>query len=676
MSAPKIIAVDVGGTFTDVVAVEDGRISVAKVATNSASSDKSVLAGAQMLGVDTAGVFNLASTAGLNAVLTRRLPKVGILTTYGHRDILDRGSLVRPLEALTDPTWRRNFGDAGGRPVIPRYLRRGIKERLNPQGEIFIPLDEAQARAELAVLRGCGVQGVAICLLHAYRNGVHEQRLRELLREELGDIPCSISSETSPLIREYFRASTTVMDVLMKVIYGDYTRRLDEGLGALGFRGEFNYSDCSAKLLPFDYAMQRPYQLLMGGPAGGAVSAAHFGKVIGDTNLLCADVGGTSVDISVIVDGDPWASSTFELEHDMVVNATSINIVTLGAGGGSIINATPEGDIATGPDSAGAVPGPACYGDGGQRPTVTDAALAIGILTEDGFLGGRKQLRRDLSMQAFEALETGLPVAERIRYGWNMAVNNVAEGMLNIAIRRGIDPRDFSLIACGAAGPMLLPCLLDHYPIRRVIVPPFPGLFSALGLVSTDRVYTDHCGRYMLLNADAAPVLNALYHDMEDRLLGKIGLERSQVRLVRSFDARFQGQSWETPLIEASDGPIDAAAVEAMIDRFRTTYEKLNANRFDQLPVEAVTYRVQAILPAAKVDYPETAPGGGAPSGRVFTLDYLYDQPVQATEYQRDALRAGDRLAGPAVVREEMSTSFVPVGRTLSVGTHGELIIE
>ena len=670
----KIIAVDVGGTFTDVVAVEDGKITTAKVATIPASSDKSVLAGARALGVTDAAIFNLASTAGLNAVLTRRLPKVGFLITMGHRDVLDRGSLVRPLEAITDPSWRRNFGDAGGRPIVPRYLRRGIRERLNAQGEVFIPLDEAQAREEIELLKRCEVQGVAICLLHAHRNDAHEQRLRELVREILGDIPCSISSETSALIREFHRASTTVMDVLMKNIYGDYTKRLQAGLNEVGFTGEFNYADCSANLLPSDYAMQRPYQLLMGGPAGGAVSAAHFGGVIGDTNLLCADVGGTSTDISVIVDGVPWSAPTFEIEHDLVVSATSIHIVTLGAGGGSLVMATAEGDIATGPDSCGAEPGPACYGDGGTRPAVTDAALAIGILTPGGFLGGKKRLHPDLALKAFESLDTPLPLTQRIRYGWNMAINNIAEGLLNISIGRGIDPRDFSLVACGAAGPMILPCLLDQFPIRRVIVPPYPGLFSALGLISTDRVYSDHRGHYMVLDASSAPILNRMYETMEARLREKVGAPG--LRVVRTFDARFLGQSWETPLIEAPAGVIDAAAVQTMIETFRTTYEKLNANRFDNLSVESVTYRVQMILPAAKVTYPRAEPGAKPQPIGETTLRYLYDTPRQAFEYDRESLGIGATIAGPAVIREAMSTTFVPDGRTATIGGHREIIIE
>ncbi len=669
-----IVAVDVGGTFTDVVGIENGRIVTAKVPTEARASEQSVLDGAAQVGIERAGMFNLASTAGLNAVITRRLPKVGFLTTFGHRDILNRGSLVRPFESVCDPDWRRAFGDAAD-PLVPRYLRRGIKERMTASGEVFIPLDEAQAREQLRLLARSHVSGVAICLLHSYANSDHEHRLRQLVREELGDLPCSISSEVSPLSKEFPRSTTTLVDVFMKLMYGEYTQRLEAGLDELGFGGQFNYTDCCANLLPADYAMERPHQLLMGGPAGGTVSSAYFGGFIGDNNLLCADVGGTSCDISVIVDGTPWSSGTFELEHDLVVNASSINIVTLGAGGGSIVSVTPEGDIATGPDSAGADPGPACYGAGGTRPTLTDAALMIGILAPDRFLGGRKPLFLDRAQAAFAALDCTLSIEQRVRFAWGMAINNIAEGLLNITVQRGIDPRDFSLIACGAAGPMILPAVLDQFPVRRVIVPPYPGLFSALGLASADRVYSESRGGYRILDPEAAPHLDTDYRAMEDRLLARIGVERTQARIKRSFDGRLLGQSWVTPYVDVPTGPVMPETIERMVQAFHVLYGRLNGNRFERIPVEGAIYRVQVSLSSDKVEYARATPGSGARPSRTVMLRHLYDGPVATPEYVREHLGAGDLIDGPAIVREELSTTFVPAGRTLVVGQFGELII-
>jgi N-methylhydantoinase A len=674
----RIIGVDVGGTFTDVVAVQGGEVLVAKVPTDAHSSDASVLAGAAEVGAGAADVFNLASTAGLNSVITRRLPKVAFLTTLGHRDVLDQGSLGRPIEALSDPTWQRNFGDASGRPLVPRYLRRGVLERLMASGEVLIELDEAQAREELRVLRRCEVRGVAICLINSYVDGRHERRLRELVHEELGpQVAVSLSSEATPQAKEYFRASTTVVDVLMKLLYGEYTRRLQAGLAKQGFKGQFNYADCRAMMLSVDYAMERPYQMVLGGPAGGTMASAHFGTVIGDGKLICADIGGTSCDISLVVEHEPWFSATFELEHDLVVNAVSTNVVTLGAGGGSVIWVTPSGEIAAGPDSAGAEPGPACYGAGGTRPTITDAALLIGILQPEHFLGGKKRLHKEPAQQAFEALQTHLPLDRRVRFAWEMALNNMAEGLVDIAVRRGIDTREFSLVAFGAAGPMTLPCLLDLLPLRRVIVPPHPGLFSALGLASADRVYSDHCCKYTILSPAFAEELDRRITEMETRLLARLSeAERRVARTQRSFDACLMGQSWLTPFVEIPAGPITAGTIGQMIANFHRLYEKLNQTRFDALPVQSVIYRVQVVVPSEKVRYAQARRRSAALGAGSITLRHLYGADVSARVFERGDLGLGDVIDGPAVIREAMSTTFVPRGRSACVGSVGELVIE
>jgi N-methylhydantoinase A len=253
-----MFGIDVGGTFTDVVAVRNGELTVTKVPSSRTNPVEPVVEGARRLGVAGSDVFNHASTMGLNAVLERRLPKVGLLTTEGFRDVLDRGNVHRPLAGQTDPSWRRSFGDAA-RPLVPRYLRRGVRERKLASGETLVPLDEDHARHELAILRRCGVEGVAICLLHAYRDAEHEERLRDLVREELGpDVPVSISSVTSPLAKEYERASTTVVDVIMKLLFTTYAGELSDSLGELGFTGELSFADCTAALLPWQEALQRP----------------------------------------------------------------------------------------------------------------------------------------------------------------------------------------------------------------------------------------------------------------------------------------------------------------------------------------------------------------------------------------------------------------------------------
>ncbi|MQA78829.1 MAG: hydantoinase/oxoprolinase family protein [Streptosporangiales bacterium] len=671
-----MIGVDVGGTFTDVVSVSGGKITTVKVATDVRETERGVLRGAEEIGVADSAVFNHASTHGLNAIITRRLPKVAFLTTLGHRDILDIGRTWRPLEALTDPNWRRPFGDAA-RPLVRRYLRRGIRERLTADGGVLIPLDEDQAREQLAVLRRCDVEGVAICLINAYLNRHHEERLRQLVREELGDVPVSISSEVSPLAKEYARASTTVVDVFMKLIYDDYTTRLDEGLRGLGFDGDLNFADCAAHLVRADVAMQYPFKVVFAGPAAGTVASAHFGSLLGVGNLLCADVGGTSCDMSLVTGGEPFVNTTFELEHDLVVNALSNEVDSIGAGGGSLVTITPTGELQVGPGSAGADPGPACYGLGGTEPTLTDACLLMGVIDADGFAGGRMKLDAELSRTAFEGLDSPLTYEERVSYAFRIGLNNIAEGVVNIAIMHGIDPRDYSLVAYGAAGPMLLPAALDLVHAKEVIVPPHPGLFSALGLVSSDLVYADSRSAYTMLTPEAATSIDKVYRQMEEQLRQRLAGGDEEVTFVRSFDGRLAGQTWETPFIGVPDGEIDADAVSTMTANFHDAYEKRSGNRFEMLPVQGVTYRVDAVVTADKVEYP-TVPerDGGAPTPtRTLQLRHLGDGTIEAREYQRDDLRRGDEIEGPAIIREPLSTTFLLAGQRARVGTYGELRI-
>ncbi|MEV0685549.1 hydantoinase/oxoprolinase family protein [Nocardia sp. NPDC050378] len=674
----SMIGVDVGGTFTDIVRVTDGTIETIKVPTNVTDTYRGVLEGAAEARVGEVDAFNHASTHGLNAIITRRLPKIGFLTTFGHRDMLDMARALRPAEANTDPGWRRSFSDVSRRPIVPRYLRRGIEERLSAAGAVVVELNEDQACTELEVLRRCGIEGVAICLLNAYVDGAHERRLRELVREVLGDIPCSISSEVSPLALEYARASTTTVDVLCKIIYGTYSERLQKGLAELGFRGDLNFADCAATLAPVDVAMAQPSRILFSGPAAGTMACAHLGRTIDEANLLCADVGGTSCDISVVTGHQPVVKTSFELEHDLVISTLSNEVVSVGAGGGSLVRVSPTGELRVGPESAGADPGPACYGRGGVEPTTTDAFLLIGILDGERFAGGRSRLDPELSRQAFERLDSRFSFDDRVRFSYQMAVNNVAEGITDVVVKNGVDPREYSLVAFGAAGPMMLPALLEQMPLRSVIVPPYPGLFSALGLVSTDQVHADKRSAYRLLTPDAAEEIDGIYGRMESAMRETLGADAERAEFVRTFDGQLMGQVWDTPFVPVPAGPITAAAVEQMITNFHDHYEQKSGNRFPANSVLGVTYRLNAVVPTDKVDYPAppTRTGGGTPQPRrTITLRYLEADGLEAGEYERADLYLDDTVSGPAVIREPLCTTYVHRGQVATVGLAGELVI-
>jgi N-methylhydantoinase A len=309
---------------------------------------------------------------------------------------------------------------------------------------------------------------------------------------------------------------------------------------------------------------------------------------------------------------------------------------------------------------------------------VTDAALAIGILAPDRFVGGKVPLYPDLAHDAFVALDSSLPVSERIRQAWHIGLHNIAEGIIDITIRRGLDVRDLSLVAYGAAGPMTLPGLLDVLPLESVIVPPNPGGFSALGLLSSDRVFSESRTRYGVLTPDAAPELEALFATMEAELETRAGVRAADVTVIRTFDARLLGQGWETPFVSVPSGPLGAAEIGRMIEAFHAEYDQRNGHRFEAFPVEGVTYRVQLVVPSDKVTFDVLParfdvlrPRATAP------LAHLYpdDPGAVAACYERDDLRPGDLLAGPAVVWETNSTTFVPAGRQAMVGSYGELVV-
>jgi N-methylhydantoinase A len=393
--------------------------------------------------------------------------------------------------------------------------------------------------------------------------------------------------------------------------------------------------------------------------------------------LICADVGGTSTDVSLIVGGKPFVSNTFELEHDLVINALSTEIASVGAGGGSVVTVAPSGNMAVGPESVGSDPGPACYGRGGTAPSLTDACLLMGIIDGQRFAGGEIALDGRLARSAFESLNTPLSFSERIGHAFRIAASNVAEEIANVTIRHGVDPRDFVLIAYGAAGGMLLPATLDLLQVKSIIVPPHPGLFSALGLLSTNPVYYEQRSAYVVLTAAAADEIAAVFEEMETSLMARVGvIDGIEVR--RSFDGRLVGQTWETPFVAVPAGRITADRIDGLIAAFHDEYDRRNGNRFPDLPVEGVTYRVEIVVPSRKVEYPRlerAASRDPTPTGSV-EIRYLSDGgPVRANEYERDALLAGAAVVGPALIREPLSTTFVLPDQLATVGPVGELVI-
>jgi len=676
-----MIAIDVGGTFTDTIAVDEkGNITAIKVPTDLKAMENSVIEGAKRVGVRDHNILNHASTSGLNAILTRSYPKVALLTTEGHRDILDFARAWKPMEALTDADWRRGCGDSA-RPFVERYLRRGITERITSQGEVIIPFDEQQAKKEIEVLKKCNVKGIAICLINAYVNGEHERKLRDLVKEIIGDISISISSEVSPLGKEYARSSTTVMDVIMKLVYGDYINRLYNRLNEAGFIGDLNLVDSAAMLIPYDLAMEKPSRIMYSGPAAGTVSSAYLGSLIGETNIICCDIGGTSTDISLIRNGKPIVKTEYEIEHDVIVNTLANEIFSIGQGGGSIAHTGSYGELLVGPEGAGADPGPACYGIGGTQPTLTDAFLLMGILDANKFLGGEKILYPELAEKAFNDLPLKPDLHTKVRQTYELGLTNVAEGIAGVTIERGIDARDYTLFAYGSAGPMMLPQLMERLEIKRVIVPPYPGLFSALGLTSGDLSYTDYRSAYIILKPDGetARRIDEVYTNMEEKIKAKLpgDVKSENIRFIRSFDGWYTGQTWETPFIPVPSEHLTEKSIEGLIEAFNEAYLAMWGNKFPHLPVMACSYRTSCVLPMTKAEYKKLVKRKtGKPTGIPKQLLYMQDIEADVIEYERSELCLGDTITGPAIIREPMATTMVCSGQEASIGMYGEIHIE
>jgi N-methylhydantoinase A len=676
-----MIAIDVGGTFTDTIAIDEkGNITAAKVPTNVKAMENSVIEGSKRVGIKSHNILNHASTFGLNAILTRYFPKTAFLTTEGHRDILDFARAWKPMEALTDANWRRGCGDCG-RPFVDRYLRRGIRERMTSKGEVFIPFDEQQARKEIEVLKKCNVKGVAICLINAYVNGEHERKLRNLVKEIMGDIYITISSEVSPLPKEYARASTTVIDVIMKMAFGDYVKRLRKGLSEAGFTGDLNIVDSAAMLIPYELAMEKPSRIMYSGPAAGTVSSVYFGNLIGEANIICCDIGGTSTDISLIRDGKPVVKTEYEIEHDVIVNTLANEIFSIGQGGGSIAHVGSFGELQVGPEGAGSDPGPACYGSGGTQPTLTDAFLLMGILDAKKFLGGEKILYPDLAEKAFESIPLKADFPAKVIQTYELGLTNISEGISSITIERGVDSRDYAIFAYGSAGPMMLPQLMERLEVKSIIVPPYPGLFSALGLASSDLTYTDYRSAYIVLKPDAetAKKIDEVYTNMEEAILAKLpkDVRREDVHFARSFDGWYVGQTWETPFIPVPSGHLTEKSVERLIESFNEGYLVMWGNKFPHLPVVACSYRTSCVLPMTKVKY-KLLPRRktGKPKGLPKHLSYMPATESDVTEYERGELRSGDIITGPAIIREPMATTTVCSGQKATIGQYGEIRIE
>ena len=663
------IAVDVGGTFTDVTLWDPRgpRLIAAKALTTPKNRAIGVLDGIA-LALEAAQarpeeVLELVhgSTTGTNALIERTGAKVGLLTTEGFRDVLEIGRIMRPEAGLYD------FSVDLPPPLVPRQLRLEARERLDANGRVLVHLDEASVIAAAECFSSLGVEAVAVCFLFSFVNPEHELRAARILTERMPGVLISLSCRVCPEIREYERSSTTVMNAYLTPVMSAYldslSHRVDEFLGPV----RISVIQANGGSTSIDAARKKAVTTVNSGPAGGVVAAAFYGRLHGRNRIVSVDMGGTSFDIGLVEDGACNITTEGSFQ-DLPVRIPIIDLHIIGAGGGSIAWLDPGGALNVGPRSAGADPGPACYGRGGTRPTVTDANLVLGRLSPEYFNGGRMGLDVDAARRAVGALarEMGLGL-EETALGIVRVVNaNMVKGIAAVTILRGIDVRDFSLLSFGGAGGVHAVDLARALSMREALVPPLPGTFSAVGLLVTEGRH-DYVMALGGVRADQADLMQfeSHYRRMEEEALAELtsqGFERESITLLRTADVKVVGQTYELSLPLPGAGPVDERAIAELLDAFSRLYRERYVFFFEGEPIEIVNLRVTALGRNPTVEFEHPAAAGADPvearkGERPVYFEHLGFIPTAV--YERMRLRPGNVVKGPAVVEEETSSVLI-----------------
>ena len=668
------VSMDIGGTFTDVVAYDEerGTYTAGKASTTPHDLTEGVFAGlGQVIDSPASISFTVhGTTVGLNAFLQRRGEKVMLLATEGAGDVyhIARGNRAR----LYDLHYRKP------QPLVPLSDIVEIPGRLDWRGEERVPLDEAAVRAAAARARSEGFGAVAVALLFSFLNPEHELRVEEILLEELDGVTVSLSHRVAREWREYERTSSAVIEAYTAPAIRRYLERLQSEMERQGLAVPLHVMQSSGGVVTAESARERPLQTLLSGPVGGTMGLVALARALDRPNLIGVDMGGTSFDVSLVIAGKPDVSTETSLEGFPLLMPIA-NIHTIGAGGGSIAYAE-AGGLRVGPESAGADPGPACYGRGGTRPTVTDANLVLGRIDPESFAGGRMTLDAAAARDAVARLgeELGLGVPE-LAEGIVSVINaKMAQAIRTLTVEQGIEPRDFALVAFGGAGPMHAVFLARELGIGEVIVPRLAGAFSAWGMLETElrRDFTRPFFR-RASDADLAELAQICVQTAAEgrEALEAEGVPAADCRVEHSVDMRYEAQEYTLAIpIDRPDSPTEPGFVETMVQRFNEAHDFRYGHSNPGAPVEFVSVRAAAFGDLGHAE-PEELSAAGAPEG-TRTRDVRFEgAELPTTIFAREELPVNTTLEGPLVVDEATATTVVPPGCTLSVDRYGSLII-
>ena len=667
------VGIDTGGTFTDLVAIDDetGRWHVAKVPSNPANPVAAIDASLDAAGFAPSAVtfVVVGTTIGINAVLTRHGARVVYLTTEGFQDVPHIQRINRKHHY--DFHWRKPT------PLVHRPDCVGVRERLDEEGRVLEPIDlEALAASlERIVANGGEQPAIAVCFLFSYLNPEHELAARALIAERFPQLTVSLSHEVAPIWREYERGTTVTVDAYLKPLFERYVDGVSAALEGKGTGGHWALLKSNGGHALAGEARGRPAHLLLSGIAGGAIGGAYAARAAGTPQAIALDMGGTSCDVCLIVDGEPLYSSDFEIEFGLPVSVPSVSTRTIGAGGGSIGWVDPGGFLQVGPQSAGAVPGPACYGQGGECATITDADVVLGRLDPAYFLGGKIALDPELSRGVLERLggQLALDRVETASAMVRICNENMANAIRIVTVEQGIDPREFALVAFGGAGATHACEIADAINMRRVVVPPRPGLCSAFGalaaIVRVDAVRSV----YLTDRTTSAPHLDALFRELEAQALADAAAQglAQQPAVRRSIAMRYQGQNYEQDVAVPPGGVAEAALAEVYAEYGRL-YEGFYGYRLDGIPIELVRLSVVALgEPPVFAGLPSEEIEDQGPDLR----DVFFPESgfVPTDIVRRERLAPGETRQGPLIVESMDSTVVVPPGWTLTAAPTGIL---
>jgi len=691
------LGVDIGGTFTDGVLIDEdsGAVTIDKMLTTPDDPSLAFLhiatGLARRLNLDPAQIRYImhAMTTATNAVIERRGAQAGLLLTAGFRDVLEIQRQVRHelynLQTDKPP------------PLIPRRQCLEILERLDYRGEVLVPLDIDAVADAVERLKAEGIDSIAVCFLHSYRNATHEQRAAEVIRRVHPGATVSLSSEIAPEIREYWRASTTVVNAYIAPVVARYLTGIERRLEQALFRSDVHVMQSNGGVTSAQQARQRPITLIESGPAAGVRAAAFVADRMGYRDAISFDMGGTTAKMGLVRDGQPRVLQEFEVGAGSFsgtglvkgsgypILAAVVDLVEVGAGGGSLGWIDAGGLLRVGPRSAGAEPGPACYGRGGQEPTITDANLALGRLNPDYFLGGQLHLDADAARRALETRcaepmgISGLDVAMGIV---DIANATMGQAMRLVTVQRGNDPSDFCMVAFGGAGPAHANALAAALGIPVVLVPPSPGVASALGLLVSDLRH-DYHATYLRPLASAQPAeLDAIFHEFASsahEMLAAEGVPAERVRLDRFLEVRYVGQSWKLSVPLVADALHGAGALQRVKHAFDTLHESTYGYSAPDEPAEIVNVGMLATGLMPRVELRPVAAGECSPNAARTGSRRVYFRETagfaDATVFDRYALRVGNVVDGPAVVEEVDSTTVVHPGYVAEVGAFGVLVL-